>query len=280
MRRVLQAASLAVCLTVVAEAPRGLMLAALAVGVGIARSVYAQQPHASTFDVVSIKRNTSGAAESSLRPDSNGLTGVNVNALRLFRVAYQVPSFQIVAAPGWFETERYDILARAGSTVSVGQLQSMTQALLAERFGVRISRERRPVNGYQLRVDQPANRGLQSSARPCATARLDQPRQTGELPPCFRTAPGEMIARGVTLEMLARELQSRVGQPVVDDTGLTEIYDFELRWAPEDGAQPITDGSAPSLFTAVREQLGLRLVAAKPTVDVYVITAAHRAEEN
>ena len=232
------------------------------------------------FDVVSIKRNASGAAASSLRPEPNALIGVNVNVLRLIRVAYMVPNFQIVDAPGWFETERFDINARAESTVTIAQLQVMIQGLLADRFGLRVSRERRAVNGYELRVERAGHAGLRGSPRPCATARLDQPRATGGLPPCFQTAEGDMTARGVTLEMLARELQSRVDRPVVNQTAMDGTYDFELRWMPDATTAPGGDTDAPSMFTAVREQLGLRLVAAKPTVDVYVIKAATMPEEN
>jgi uncharacterized protein (TIGR03435 family) len=247
----------------------GLLTFALAV------PMLAQQPEHARFDVVSIKRNLSGAASSSLRPEPNGLTGVNVNALRLVRVAYQVPDFQIVDAPGWFEAERFDLNARAASTVTLAQLQAMIQGLLADRFGLRVTRERRAVAGYELRVERAGHAGLRPSPRPCAIATQDQPRATGALPPCFQTADGEMTARGVTLEMLARELQGRVERPVVNQTALDSTYDFELRWAPATTSSA-GDSDAPSMFTAVREQLGLRLVAAKPTVDVYVINAAER----
>ena len=245
----------------------------------LAAPMLARQDEQARFDVVSIKRNLSGAVSSSLRPEPNGLIGVNVNTLRLLRVAYQVPNFQIVDAPGWFETERFDLQARAASTVTVAQLQVMIQALLLERFGLRVTREQRAVTGYELRVERSGHAGLRSSPRPCATARLDQPRATGDLPPCFQTAEGDMTARGVTLEMLARELQGRVDRPVVDRTAFDGTYDFELRWAP-DAPTSAGDTDAPSVFTAVREQLGLRLVAAKPTVDVYVIKAAVRPDEN
>lgn len=205
----------------------------------------------------------------------------HVNLLRLVRVAYQVPNFQIVGSPGWFESERYDIQARATGAVAIDQLQRMIQEMLAERFGLRVLRDRRAVDGYELRVERSGSTGLAASARPCAVAQADQPRVTGNLPPCFRAIAGEVTARGVTMAMAAQQLQGYVGQPVVDATGLAGTYDFDLRWNSELGRpETARGGDAPSLFTAVREQLGLRLVAAKPTVDVLIIAAAHRPDAN
>jgi uncharacterized protein (TIGR03435 family) len=259
---------------------RGLIAGALMLVVAVPMLALAQQPEQAQFDVVSIKRNVSGAASASLRPEPNGVSGVNINVLRLLRVAYQVPDFQIVDAPGWFETERFDLNARAASTVTLAQLQTMIQGLLSDRFGLVVARERRAVTGYELRVERSGHAGLRPSARPCATARLDQPRATGGLPPCFQTADGEMTARGVTFEMLARELQARVDRPVVNQAALDGTYDFELHWTPDSTPASGTGTDAPSIFTAVREQLGLRLMPAKPTVDVYVITRAERPDVN
>lgn len=245
----------------------------------LASVLHAQQAGAPQFDVVSIKPNVSGAVASSLRPDTNGVVGVNINALRLFRVGYQVPNFQIVGAPDWFGTERFDVTARAGRTVAVADLAAMIKSLLADRFGVQVSHEPRPVSGYELRVDR-GGASLRRAARPCATARMDQPRATGQEMPCFRATDGELIARGVTLRMLAQELQGWLGQPVVDATTDDHLYDFDLAWTPDPGTGTTVDTPSVSLFTAVREQLGLRLVPARPVVDVYVITAAHRPEAN
>jgi uncharacterized protein (TIGR03435 family) len=257
---------------------RGLFAAS--VMLTLALPLLAQQAEPPRFDVVSIKPNTSGAVASSLRPEPNGLSGININVLRLLRVAYQVPNFQIMDAPGWFDSARFDLNARAASAVTVAQLPPMIQSMLSDRFGLRVTRERRPVSGYELRVERSGHAGLRPSARPCAIARADQPRAIDTVPPCFQTSAGDMTARGVTLEMLARELQSRIDRAVINATALDGTYDFELRWAPDSTTPSASDLQAPSMFTAVREQLGLRLVAAKPTVDVYVINAAEPPAPN
>lgn len=244
--------------------------------------VAAAQDDGPRFDVVSIKRNTSGAEASNLRPEQNGVRGTNVPAMRLFRVGFQVPDFQVVDVPDWFTTERFDVIGRADRQITVGALSQMIGAILVDRFGLQVTRESRPVTGYELRVERPGSTALLATDRACATARLDRPRATGGLAPCFRETTGEMVARGVSMAMLARELQAEVDRPVVDRTGLEDLYDFELQWQPDSGPgqQASSDSNLPSIFTAVREQLGLRLVPAKPLVDVYVITAAQRPSED
>jgi uncharacterized protein (TIGR03435 family) len=250
--------------------------------VSVIVGVASAQQSGQQFDVVSIKPNTTGAAASSLRPDANGLIGTNINLLRLVRVAYQVPNFQIVDAPGWFESERFDLQARAEGTVSVTQLQEMIRGMLADRFGLRIRSERRAVSGYELQLERPGHAGLRTSPQPCAVAQSDQPRATGGLPPCIRAIAGHLNARGVPMAMVAQQLQGYVNQSIVDRTALDGFFDFDLRWRPDTAPDPeqVIDPDAPSIFTAVREQLGLRLVPAKVSVDVYAIVDARRPDAN
>jgi uncharacterized protein (TIGR03435 family) len=261
MRRVIQTVMLVVCL---------------------ALATSAQQVEAPHFDVVSIKRNTSGAPNSSIRPDVNGVTATNVTTRRLLRLAFQVADFQIVDGPSWFDSEHYDVIGRAAGAVPTADLAPMVRALLEDRFGVRAERTSLPVAGFELRLDRAGHPGLKPSDQPC-TITPNPPPSTGatQAPQraCLSTFAGEMSAQGVTGELLARQLTAIARQPVVDRTGLTGAYDFDLRWRPDTiGGEPPPDPNAPPLVTAVREQLGLRLVAARPVVDVYVITAAHRPE--
>ncbi len=196
----------------------GLIAGLLTISVGV--PMLAQQPEQARFDVVSIKRNLSGAEASSLRPDTNGLTGTNVNLMRLLRTAYLVSNFQIVDAPDWFQSERYDIQARAAGTITIDQLRSMIQDLLADRFGLRLVAEKRPVNGYELRVERPGAVKVRTASQPCTVARGDQPRAAPGAPACFRAIEGDVSARGVPMSMVAFQLQGYVGQPVEDRTGL------------------------------------------------------------
>jgi uncharacterized protein (TIGR03435 family) len=246
---------------------------------GVSMAAQGPEPR---FDVVSVKRNTTGAAASSLRPEPNGLVGTNVTAMRLFRVAYQAATFQLLDAPGWFDADRYDVAARTAEPATPAELGRMVRGLLADRFGLRVETARRAVSGYELRSERIPNDRLKTADRPCRLADPTQPlppASASRPPACFSAIDGELLAHGVTMAMLAQELTAFMQQPVVDRTGLTGVVDFELRWSPV-GPEAAASSDAPPLVTAIREQLGLRLVPAKVEIDAYVITAAHRPDEN
>jgi uncharacterized protein (TIGR03435 family) len=244
-------------------------------------AVAAGRQAAPRFDVVSIKPNTSGSPASSLRPEPGGLSGTNVTAMRLFRVAYQVATFQVVDAPAWFDSDRFDVAAKSAAPVPPAELGRMVRGLLAERFGLRVETGRRDLSGFELRVERAPHPGLKAAERPCRLADPNQPLPPASAerpPPCFSAIAGELSAHGVTMEMVAQQLTAVLQQPVADRTALSGVFDFELRWSPDATAASSSD--APPLVTAVREQLGLRLMPARVPVDAYVITAARRPDAN
>jgi uncharacterized protein (TIGR03435 family) len=258
----------------------------------LSTAALAQEAEAPRFDVVSVKRNVTGTTVSTLRPETNGITGINIAPMRLIAVAYQAQRFQVAEAPGWLTSERYDVTARAARPVTRAELAPMIRALLADRFGLRIVQRRRDSAVLELQVEQtraaaepdrPAGGpGLKRSERACSMASSpDAPVTRGPgTPACFTSAAGSLIARGVTLDMVARELTGELEQFVVDRSGLAGTFDFELHWAPDTGGAPPAPGAGvsdlPPLVTAVREQLGLRLVPARAAVDVFVVEAASR----
>ena len=247
---------------------------------GLIAVVGAQTPASPRFDVVSVKRNTSNTDASSLRPEPTGITAVNIVPMRLVRVAYQVADFQIVDAPGWFSSERYDVTARTAEPVTIAQVGPMLRTLLAERFGLRLVQRRREMPVLELQVDRDGRTKLAASQQPCALVQAKDAPIAGPssrtTPPCFSSIAGSMVARGVTSDMLAQELTRRLERFVVDRTGLTGAYDFDLQWSPDANAASATASDLPPLVTAVREQLGLRLVSTRAPVDVYVIEKASR----
>ena len=251
--------------------------------VSLAAAAHAQEPQGARFDVVSVKRNVSGEVASSLRPEPTGVTGINVTVMRLIRVAYQVADFQVVDAPGWFTSDRYDVTARSSQPLSMTQLGPPLRALLAERFGLRIVQSRRDSTVLELQVE-PGGKLAMKPSQPCGLAAPNAPVARTGAPPCFSSNAGELIARGVTTGMVAQELTRRLERFVIDRTGLADTFDFDLRWAPESagvpaaGEAPLSD--LPPLITAVREQLGLRLVQARVPVDVFVVEAASRPTPN
>jgi uncharacterized protein (TIGR03435 family) len=282
MRRVLQTVSVAVCLTIAAEAPRGLRLAAVAAGLGIARTLYAQQVTAPQFDVVSIKR--SAAAEPGGRNalDPGAYVGINVTLRRLLALAYQpLPNAQIVGGPEWMNSARFDVQAKFTGTPTRPQVQQMLRAMIGDRFRLRSHMEARPTPVFALVRLRPGETGpsLRRSSLDCSNpAATRAPSAATAGPTCgFQYTDGLIRGRGVTLDQVAAELTA--GRTVVNRTGLDGGYDVDLRWTP-DATQVPGDDAPPTLATALRDQLGLRLEATTQTMDFLVIDSAERPGEN
>jgi uncharacterized protein (TIGR03435 family) len=256
------------------------------------------RPHA--FDVASIKENVSGSDNASVRAQSGGRVSVSNNSLRsIIRNAYSVQNHQIVGGPDWVSTVRWDITAKAPEDAPPQQLLLMLRTLLADRFKLVIRNETREMPIYALtlaRTDGRVGPQLRSSNTDCAAifaaakakGEAPQPTTNGR-PTCgTRTTRGNMMTTGVAMSDLARNLAPFAGRPVVDKTGLSGVYDLDLAWTPEQGpagpegtqcpAASSSDGVA--LFTAVQEQLGLKLDAQRGQVDVLVIDSVQRPDED
>jgi uncharacterized protein (TIGR03435 family) len=259
---------------------RSVILAAAAVAL-VAPAAAAQEPR---FDVASVRPHR--AADDlmfALQFHDGGRLTATGTLRMLIRTAYRLQEFQVVGPRGWIDDELYDVDARAGGDATPDQMRSMLRALLQERFALALRSERRDAPVYALSVAKP-ERGarLRPAAETCATSACD-----------IRFSPGVLHARGVTLATLASELSWWVDRIVVDRTSLQERFDLELEWAPDVFPQlplllnspdrPPTgrpDSSAPSIFTAVREQLGLSLEPSRGDVDVFVIDRAERPAPN
>jgi uncharacterized protein (TIGR03435 family) len=283
MRRVFEAVSLAVCLAIAvgaSGAPRGLLLAALAAGVGIVRTLHAQEADTPHFDVISIKRNTSGELGGKNGLDPGMYTGTNVTVRRMLALAYQpMPDGQIDEGPAWIRAERYDVQARFTGSPSRLQLQQMLRAMLADRFRLKTHVESRPTPVFALTPLRPGVLGpaLTRSSLDCSNPAQRPPASAG-VPSCaFQYTDGLIRGRGVTLDLCAAELAA--GRTVVNRTGLDGSYDVELRWTPDATATP-SDDAPPTLATALREQLGLRIDSATVAMEHLVIDSVQRPEEN
>ena len=283
MRRIFQAVSLVVCLALAigaTGAPRGLLLAALAASIGLARSLYAQQADGPKFDVVSIKRNTSGEQGGKNGLDPGVYTGINVTGRRIIALAYQpLPNAQIDEGPDWIRTERFDVQARFSGTPSRPQLQQMLRALLADRFKLRTHIESRPTPVFALAVLKPGALGpaLTRSGLDCSNP-AQRPAGSAGVPSCaFQYTDGLIRGRGVTLDQIAAEITA--GRTVVNRTGLDGVFDVDLRWTP-DATAPPADDAPPTLTTALREQLGLRLDPVTLPLEHLVIDSVERPTEN
>jgi uncharacterized protein (TIGR03435 family) len=192
---------------------------------------------------------------------------VNEPVKLLVRMAFQLQDSQIVGDPAWLISDRYDIEAKTGrpEKITPEQMPQLMQALLTGRFHLKFHRETREIPVYAL---VPAKGGPKLK-------RASEGEAAG-----MNTHPGskssQAVATATSMDMLAKYVGNRVGRIVIDKTGLTGAYDFTLEWAPDSAA----DSSAPSLPTALHEQLGLRLDAQKAPVEVLVIDSISRPTEN
>jgi uncharacterized protein (TIGR03435 family) len=248
-----------------------------------------------TFEVASVKPNSSGEFGASFGGRPGQVTVRNSSLRNIVRNTYGVQDFQIVGGPDWFDKDRFDITARAATEAPQGQMILMMQSLLAERFKLVVHMETRQLPMYALvlaREGTPLGPQLMESAADCAAlaagrgAEPPAPAPTNR-PTCgTRATPGRILAGGVTMADLSRNLANFAGRFVTDRTGLMGRWNLELQWTPEPGLLPALppnapplpapDPNGPSLFTALQEQLGLRLDAQRGPVEVLVVDLAER----
>jgi len=283
-----------------------------AAGVLVAPTLLAQDPAtdaAPRFEVASVKPNTSGDGRVMIGMQPGGrYTATNVPLRLLIRNAYQLQDFQLVEAPGWIGSERFDIVAKAAGDPAPsppgtpGPLQLMVRALLEERFNLVVHHETREMPIYALvmaRDDRAAGPNLRPAAVDCQARFAEARGRRGGGPPSFpapgepmacgmRIGPGRMEGGGFPLSQLATTLSPFVERIVIDRTDLPGEFDLTLIWTPDRGqlppgppppgapAFPPVDPDGPSIFTALQEQLGLKLEADRGPVEVLVIDQVER----
>ncbi len=195
-------------------------------------------------------------------PGPGRLTLMTATLKDMVAFAYHLRRHQVAGGPGWFDGDKYDIIAKADGRVTNEQLKRMLQSLLAARFQLTFHRETRELLLYDLVVGKGGPK-LHEVDKAGLGLGLGETRLTG---------------RGATMPTLASSLSDKVGRVVRDKTGLTGFYEFTLTWSPE--GTPADDKNLPDLFTAVQEQLGLKLEPAKGPVEVLTIDHAAKPSEN
>jgi len=219
-------------------------------------------------DAASVKRNNSAEGRSEFHISPNGVTISNYRLQFLIPNAFHIAVYQMAGAPPWMDINKYDIVARAPEGASEDQIRPMLQQLLAERFGLRFHREHRDLPAYAL--------VLAKDGPKFKTEKRDiQPEDN-------RAGAGRGMARGhmIPASTLAETLSLYLGRPVIDKSGIEGLFNFELRWTPDETqpqlggastATPPVDVAGPSLLAAIQEQLGLKLIAQRTSVDMFVI---------
>jgi bla regulator protein BlaR1 len=243
-----------------------------------------------TFDVASVKPNNSGDLRVSLQVLPGGrYTATNAPVRTLIRDAYALQGFQLAGGPAWLDSGRFDVVAKVEGNPAPNQVRLMLRALLAERFRLRVHSETRDLALYALmmsRTDGKPGPQLRQTGADCAQVApwlgTAPPAVRDPNPPCGFAGPGiegVMRFRGITMEAFAKFLATPVRRPVIDRTGLTGDFDADLELTAELGPPPPPPGapdkfdrtSVPSIFTALQEQLGLKLYARRGPVEVIVI---------
>jgi uncharacterized protein (TIGR03435 family) len=195
-------------------------------------------------------------------PPGDNFSAINITLLDLMQWAYNMPEKQILNGPSWLGSTRFDIQAKAASADPIKALPSaqdhelkrrMLQALFAERFHLKLHQETRALPAYDL-VQAKGGSKLQLTKSDGKTTRVGRSYFNGQ---------------GLTTAIIAEQLSLITGRIVVDKTNLADSYNLKLQWTPDDA--PATSNSAPSFFTAMQEQLGLKLESAKEAVPVLVI---------
>jgi uncharacterized protein (TIGR03435 family) len=228
----------------------------------------AAQPSATPaqFAAATVRRNVSGEQRVDAQTSPGGRVAIINTTIRdLIRNVFGLADFQISGGPDWLAHERYDVVATAGADVPRQQLMLMIRGLLGDTavYALRLARaDQRP--GPQLRPT-----AIDCTAASTAAARDATQRACG-----FDVSGGSLTATGMSIASLTQRLASISGRIVADQTGLPGLYDLQLRWAPDGVAAAGGDG--PSLFTALREQLGLKLDDAREPVQMMVIDHAER----
>jgi uncharacterized protein (TIGR03435 family) len=239
------------------------------------------------FEAASIKRNISGETRLRFETPPGRLTAINVPLRFVIRQAYRVSEARIIGGPAWIDTERFDILATAPANANVDTMREMLRTLLNERFGLAVHAELREVPVYVLRLarrDATLGPQLGRSTMDCTgrgSSVVDGRVQCGIM---VSQGPGSGSLRGgsATIDNFVRLLGDFLDRPLNDGTGLTGRFDLELQFTAERSSTPgapVPGGLAtasgpddtPSLFTALREQMGLKLDAEKGGADVWVI---------
>jgi uncharacterized protein (TIGR03435 family) len=252
----------------------------------------AQAPVA--FEAASIKPSDPAAQGQGIRLQPGGRFNVlNMPVRALITFAYQLQGYQLVGGPSWLGSDRFDVVAKIDGEVAPpttpGQPDRAMLALrtlLADRFKLVGHRETRELDIYALVLVKPGQPGpmLKPAEADCSPEALAARRGApqGSLPPLFcglrLEGPGKLALSGMPLSFYATNVSNQVGRFVVDRTGLEGRWDFKLSFAPAPPpGQPggvttaAVDPNAPDLFTALREQLGIKLDATKGPVDVFVV---------
>ena len=233
------------------------------------------------FEVASVKPSDPSVGGTNVRYPGDTFTGTGITARNCIALAYNLQPYLLEGGPRWIADQRYDVTARlpAGTVKGpqdperVPRIRAALQALLADRFQLAVHRETKVVPGYALMVAKGGFR-LKEAADDGKGVDISSNR-------------GKLVAERISMGTLARNLSGNLGSPVVDKTDIPGIYNLTLTWTPDEiqsprkpGAETAEPGAGPSIFSALQEQLGLRLERQKAAVEMLVIDRIEKPAAN
>lgn len=256
----------------------------------------AAQAAPATFEVASVKPHDPANPRTMMVADASGrFTAVGISAVTLIRTTFNLQDDQVVGGPDWLRSARFDITAKAADGTSPTTIGPMLEALLADRFQLKSHRETRELPVYAVITARRDGRlGPRLVANSCAwdfTKPPAPPKPGEKICGNISEGVGRMSLNAIRIRVFLQYLAPKVDRVLVDRTNLIGNFDVELRWTPDNlpprpaGApadQPIRvngqdiDPNGPSLFTAMQEQLGLKLDGTRAPVEVLVIDRLER----
>jgi uncharacterized protein (TIGR03435 family) len=249
--------------------------------------VNAQPPEArptfNKFEVATIKPTTldwPGGGRFMRMQTAHQFVARNYTLRVILAAAFNLTPRAVSGGPSWVDSDRYDVVAKAPGEVRPTSYEQMAmlRKLLTDRFKLTFHREKKEFTIYALTI---ASKGSK------LTASKPDPSPEGAPPLVFALSPmgARLAARDASMGEFTWVMQrSALDRPVVDQTGLSGRYDFDLEWSPDetqfDGNVPPRNPDEPDLFTAMQQQLGLRLEAMKGPIDALVIDQVQKPSEN
>jgi uncharacterized protein (TIGR03435 family) len=227
------------------------------------------------WDVVSVKARDPNANSNSQSTGMKGrqYTMVNRTVETMLLFAYGIHKTQIVGGPSWIESERWDVqgVPDVPGHPNLKQAQTLTRKVLEERFGLKVHKETKEMAVYAVSVAKGGEKMARSAGDPNGSPDETESSNSSQV---------TMRMTNILMGEFAPALADFLDRPAVDQTGLTGRYDFQLKWTADESRAP-TDGTAPpGLFTAIQQQIGLKLEPAKAPVDVLVIDHVERPSAN
>jgi uncharacterized protein (TIGR03435 family) len=239
------------------------------------------------WDVAVVKPHASDDPSMSWRMTEDGLSLINLPLEQMLCSAWDLKPYQIEGLSGWMKSTTFDLTAKvsgenvaAYNKLSTAQRRQMLQNLLTDRFQLKTHLETKTLPIYDLVIDKSGSKltpttVLTPPSEEEAKAHPEKYKGSG-----MTMGPGLYEATAVSVRQLASQLSNAVSKPVNDTTGLTGSYDINLHYRPDDEPSTGDKADLPSIFSAVQEQLGLKLVPAKGPVETLVVDAAQKPEAN